>query len=204
MKNAVEHIIDRIKRDATERAKEHIRKGQKEAGKIETSIEVELEKERKAISLENEKAMKMLRGRALSEAKLEARKLKLNIKEDAIKRTFQEANKKLQALGPSETEQYLRRAITNASKILHGNMMVQCREKDRQLMSSIVAGTGGRAQISPESIDCLGGVIIHSADKTARIDATFDGLLERLRNDLRKEVAEILFKDQVELQTETS
>lgn len=196
MENAVEHIIDRIKRDATEKAEKHINEAQKESGEIKKTIEMELEKERKAILLDNEKAIKMLRGRALSEAKLESRKLKLNTKEDVIKKTFEGAVNRLLVLGPTETEQYLKRAITNASNLLPGNLLVQCRETDRQMVSGIAGGTEGRVQVSPESIECIGGIIIHSSDKTARIDATFDGVLERLRIDLRKEVAGILFAGQ--------
>jgi V/A-type H+-transporting ATPase subunit E len=193
---AVENIIKRIQTDASDRASHYINEAHKEAAEIKKSIEAELEKEKNAIQLENEKTMKMLRGRALSEAKLETRKLKLNAKEEVIIKTFEEAVTKFQALHHNEVEQYLRRAITKVSDLLPGNLIVQCRDKDKEIISRIAGQTGGRVAVSPESIDCLGGVVIHSADKTTRIDATFDGLLKRLKNDLRKEVAEILFADE--------
>jgi vacuolar-type H+-ATPase subunit E/Vma4 len=47
--------------------------------------------------------------------------------------------------------------------------------------------------VSSEGIAYLGGVRVVTKDGTAQIDATFEGLLERMKNDLRREVAEILF-----------
>jgi V/A-type H+-transporting ATPase subunit E len=64
---------------------------------------------------------------------------------------------------------------------VHGNA------RDANEVRAIVGGNFGG------TIDCLGGVVIESADGTTRLDLTFDSLLHDLWDDVVKEVATTLW-----------
>lgn len=54
------------------------------------------------------------------------------------------------------------------------------------------AAPGKSLRLAPDAIDALGGVRVTSADGRIRVDHTFDGRLERLRNRIRQVILERL------------
>jgi len=54
------------------------------------------------------------------------------------------------------------------------------------------AASNKRLTLSPESLNCIGGVMIASADGNIRFDNTFEGRMERLAESLQRSVAERL------------
>lgn len=200
---ALDNITDRIKKDATKKASIRIKEAKKEADELLNKAKSELEKEKKALELETEKTIKIQRNRAISEARLEARKMKLKAKEEVITQAFSVANERLSNLGPAETGQYLKEAIKNAIKHLGSDVEVLCNPKDSQLVHQIASEIGSGITVSHEGVKYLGGAVIRAKNGTAQIDATFEGVLERMRGDIRREVAQILFREkQVEVKEE--
>ncbi len=195
---ALENITGRIKSDATKKAKKRINEAKKEANALLTKAQKELDKEKKAIEQETEKLIKIQRSRATSEAKLEARKMKLNAKEAVITQAFENANERLKRLGPEQNEKYLRGAITNAVGLLGKDVEVLCNKEVSSLVTRIASEINPRITVSSEGVQYLGGAVIRAKNGTAQIDATFEGVLERIRNDLRREVAGILFTSKKE------
>ena len=198
---ALENITGRIKKDATQKARQHIDKAKKEAEVIAQKSARGLEKEKKTLELETDKAIKLQKSRAISEAKLEARKSKLAAKEEVITRAFTMANERLASLSPAENEQYLRNAIQNATTFLGRNLELLCNPKDAALVSKLAAEIAPGSTAKSDNITYLGGALIRAKDGSAQIDATFEGLLARMKNTLRKEVAETLFKAETKPQS---
>jgi V/A-type H+-transporting ATPase subunit E len=190
---AIENITERIKKDTSSKANLQISQAKAEADDILNQAKAELEKEKKALELETEKAIKIQRNRAISEAKLEARKMKLTAKEEVIKKAFELANERFKILEGHKIEGYLGRAIKEAISHLGPDVIVLCNSKDSQMVSRVVSGINPRISVSSEGIDILGGAIIRTKDEKAQIDATFEGVMERMKGDLRREVAQILF-----------
>lgn len=54
------------------------------------------------------------------------------------------------------------------------------------------AAPGKHLTLSPEPLDCIGGVLVSSADRDIRIDNTFEGRMERLDETLQGTIAERL------------
>jgi V/A-type H+-transporting ATPase subunit E len=96
---ALENITERIKKDASSKANKTIANAKKEADEILKRANEELEKEKKALEIETEKIIKIQKNRAVSEAKLEARKMNLAAKEEVITKAFELANERLKNLG---------------------------------------------------------------------------------------------------------
>jgi V/A-type H+-transporting ATPase subunit E len=194
----LDNITGRIKSDATKKAKQRINEAKKEANTLLTKAQKELDKEKKAIEQETEKLIKIQRSRATSEAKLESRKMKLNAKEAVITQAFENANERLKRLGPKQNEKYLRGAIKNAVGLLGKEVEVLCNREVSSLVTRIASEINPRITVSSEGVQYLGGAVIRAKNGTAQIDATFEGVLERIRNDLRREVAGILFTSKQE------
>ncbi|UCE37198.1 MAG: V-type ATP synthase subunit E [Thermoplasmata archaeon] len=191
---AVENITSRIKKDASQKAKQQIDEAKKEAKKILSQAKSELEKEKRAMELETEKVIKIQRSRATSEGKLEARKMMLNAKEDVISKAFALAEARLKEVDLNSTERYISAALKSAATEMGSEFDVLCNAKDQQLVQRLASAVDPRIKVSSQGFDNIGGLVILAKDGTSRIDATFEGVLERLRNDLRREVAEILFQ----------
>jgi len=194
---ALENITGRIKKDATQKARGHIDKAKKEAAVIAQRSAKELEREKKTLENETDKAIKLQRSRAISEAKLEARKIKLAAKEEVITRAFTMANERLAGLSPAENETYLRNAIQNATTLLGTSLELSCNSKDAALVSRLASQIAPGSTVVSDNVHFMGGAVIKAKDGSAQVDATFEGLLARMKNALRKEVAETLFKTQV-------
>lgn len=190
---AIENITERIKKDASSKAKQKISQAKIEADDLLNQAKAELEKEKKALELETEKTIKIQRNRAISEAKLEARKMKLTAKEEVITQAFELANERFKTLEAQKTEGYLGRAIAAAVSLLGTDVVVLCNSKDSQMVLTIATGINSQIDVSSEGVDILGGAIIRTKDEKAQIDATFEGVMERKKGDLRREVAQILF-----------
>lgn len=198
---ALENITGRIKKDATQKARQHIDKAKKEANVIAQKSARDLEKEKKTLEMDTEKAIKLQKSRAKSEAKLEARKIKLAAKEEVITRAFTMANERLAGLSPSENERYLRNAIQNATTLLGRDLKLSCNPKDAALITKLASEIAPGSTVVTDNITLMGGAVIRAKDGSAQIDATFEGLLARMKNTLRKEVAETLFKTETKPQS---
>ena len=190
---ALKNITERILKDARKKAKQRIDEAKLEAEKLLDQAQKELEREKKAIEQETNKLIKIQRSRAISEAKLESRKMKLNSKEAVIAQAFENANEKLKNLGLKENEVYLKAAINNAVNSLGSDVEILCNREVSSLVTRIASEINPKITVSSEGIQYLGGAVIRTKDKTALIDATFEGVLERKKSELRREVAGILF-----------
>jgi V/A-type H+-transporting ATPase subunit E len=190
---SLDNITKRISLDASQKAGQRIKEAKREAQEIVNKAQMELEREKKAIEQDTEKTIKILRSRAISEAKLEARKMMLNAKESLIAQSFEKANERLKNLDLTKNESYLREAIKNGVKLLGSDVKVLCNKDVIPLVTRLASEIDPKISVSSEGIRYLGGAVIRAKNGTAQIDATFEGVLERTRNELRREVAEILF-----------
>jgi V/A-type H+-transporting ATPase subunit E len=195
---ALENITERIKKDASSKANSQINEAKKEADEILEKAKEDLEKEKAQMEQETEKAIKIQKNRAISEAKLEARKMNLAAKEEVISRAFELATDRLKTLPPSKTEGYLKRAIQNAVSLLGNDVEVLCNSKDSKMVAKIAKGINPAITVTSEGVDYLGGVVIRTKTRASQIDATYEGVMERIKGDLRRDVAQILFRDKKE------
>jgi V/A-type H+-transporting ATPase subunit E len=190
---AIENITERIKKDASSKANNIISEAKAEADFIVNQAKADLDKEKAALETETDKSIKIQRNRAISEAKLEARKMKLASKEEVITSAFNMATERLKSLPPEETEKYLSAAISEAVSELGNEVTVHCNAKDAQIVTTIAKRISPSISVFTTGVNYLGGCVVKAKSGIAQIDATFEGVLERRRSDLRRDVAQILF-----------
>jgi V/A-type H+-transporting ATPase subunit E len=87
---------------------------------------------------------------------------------------------------------------TAAAEIEHAALTVQANAHDRRLLAAnweqvLAALLGGKqVTLAEESIDCLTGVLVTTADGRIRVDNTFDGRMARLRMRIQQRILERL------------
>ncbi len=160
-----------------------------------------LEAERTRIIESAKKQAENLKRQIIGSARLGARNQELLTIENAVNKAFEEAKKKLQALGSTDRYKELLKQMVEESMSAVGEsnaVIIECNKNDVELVRNVVSElqTSGKLQqqatVSDQHIDVLGGVRIKSADGTMSYDNTLDSRIERLKPLIRKNIAQML------------
>lgn len=163
--------------------------------KAEEEVEADLLRARK----EGEAKVKRIEGEAeatveserkerLSGAKLEAKRLTAEAKEDAMNAALDSLIERVKSY--AKTRQYAektRERISSAVKELGGKAVIHVKKGDKKLFP--VNGAEVR-----EDAEILGGAIVESRDARLRIDLSVEEMLNAQRDAVRKEIYKWLFK----------
>ena len=153
-----------------------------------SSLEIEYDK---IISDGRKEADKISR-QILGSADLEVRNRHLVALEDAVDKVFARALEQIAATDRNG-EQYaalLRSLLAESVAILGSqDVIISSSAQDRDAVASIAASEYPSSEVSPEPLDCLGGVRIRSKDGAMTFDNTLDARIERLKPLIRKEIA---------------
>jgi V/A-type H+-transporting ATPase subunit E len=167
--------VARIKAEAAAEVEPILKQAREEAAMIKAKKEAEIAK-----------IVEKIRTRELASAKLEVKKIKLTSEKEALDQVYAHAMEKLRNLPKEKNERLLRALIEKGIREV-GNGRIYCSQKDAELvkqMSSLeLAGT----------INCIGGVLIESSDKTIKLDYTYETLLSSVWEKNVRQVANILF-----------
>ena len=154
--------------EAQEEADEIISEGEEKAYKIRNEAEEEIEEKKQALEQRTE-----------SNANMEAKKIKLEAKQNLIQNTFEGFKERLENLSEDEKRDFVNNAIENAGFEVG-------KVRGSESFSNIVN------DYNFEEIDEEGTVLI-SEDGERRVNYKYDKILEDFKQDYRKKVAERLF-----------
>ncbi len=187
---SVENIIKKINADAENKVREIMKRQKEEARKLTDDIAAESEKRLEEIRKEEEREIKVMTNRIISQAKLDKRKLLLDVRERSIQDVFQEVHDRVYGSSPDKKEDYLRQAIGKASALLEGNITIHCNEKDGDTVKELASKIDPKLNVK----DDLSGVfgIKGSSEDGTMLDLTMDANIVRMKKDIRKDIAEIL------------
>jgi len=145
--------------------------------------------------------------KTLAAAEMEARRNLLEKKEELVSRVFAEAENELEELRGSDAYMdIIFRLIEESADNINGDMIVEFGEKDKDtftpevisLIESRIAGSLGtevRLQFRCAGDTISAGVLIRSEDGRMIIDNSFSGRLNRLKEELRGKVSEMLLEE---------
>lgn len=190
----IKKIISKIKEDAEREAEKIKEKARKKEEEILKKAEAEAKSKSDEILNQGKKEAELEKQRILANAKLQAKKIKLDVKEKIIEKSFSLAEEKLKELVSSEEyEKILKDLIREAISTLgREDLEVLCRKEDEKIVKKIIKDLSG-VELAKDNISTIGGVIVRSKDRQVQVDNTFEARLTRMRDDLRIEVAKILF-----------
>jgi V/A-type H+-transporting ATPase subunit E len=142
----------------------------------------------------------------ISEAKMNARRAKLDAKEDVIEAAFNQATGELKAKAADGDEEYkdsLAKMIKEAAdEIGQNDLIIHLNEADTNQIKNDLssAGAGDSFELDGtkftlgEPIKAIGGAILKTSNGDIEVNNTIEARLERFKGILRSEVAEVLFK----------
>ena len=130
-------------------------------------------------------------------AELEARNIQLKALEKAVNESFDAASNQISELKGTSYDNAIERLIQEGLEVIGPKAKVQCSPKDKRVVASIVKKLSGKEKVSMDDnpdnpLETMGGVVLTTPDESVRFDNTFEARLERMRPNLRQEVAAIL------------
>ncbi len=139
-----------------------------------------------------------LKRQIIGAAEMSARNKSLEIVEDNLNKSFEEAMKKLKAASESQGyEKVLRALVLEALDQVGGESFVlHSNSRDQKTLKKIAEMVSKEKNVKI-SIDAsplektIGGVVVNSSDGYVTFDNTFEARLERLKPSLRKQIAQI-------------
>ncbi len=194
----VEKIVKKINEDAEAEASKILQDARAQAEEVKKEAEAEADEIYKEIISRYEREAEQEKQRIVANAKLKARKAVLDAREEVIKAAFAEAERKLKELPKKEYKEILEKLILEAVEAIGGDEVVLTRKEDSRTISSTLLKklseeTGFEITKAKEHITAIGGVVVRSSDGKIEVDNTFETRLERFKDDLRRDVAEVLF-----------
>ncbi|MEF8875023.1 MAG: V-type ATP synthase subunit E family protein [Candidatus Thermoplasmatota archaeon] len=192
----IEKIIERIEEETQDKIDNIIQRGKEEAEEIEEEIEKEKERKLDEIKKEKEREIKTMKNRIISQAKLETKKRKLNVREEMINEVFKEVKNRLGSKEPDEYRGYLKQSIREIDDILESEITVKCNPGSEDIVKRFTEKRNPDIKVE-SSLDTIGGIRALS-ERGSTVDLTFEANLERKRKELRKEISDILFRQEEE------
>ncbi len=149
-----------------------------------------LEQEYDKILADGKKEADKIEKQIIGSADIEARNKQLMALEDAVDKVFSKALEQIANADRSgDYSNLIKTMIEEATQILGtSEITVSTNAKDKDVVQSTLSQFSG-AELSSDTIDCLGGVVVKSKDGAMTFDNTIDARIERLKPLIRKEIA---------------
>ena len=188
--SALESTIDKILKNTEKDILTNIKSGLDESQqKLDDSIP-KLESEYDKIILNGKKEADKIEKQITGASDIEVRNKQLLTLEEAVERVFSSALEQIANVDRSGDYSNLVKTLINEAIQTLGTSEVTIftNTKDKDVVQSTVSQFSG-AELSSETIECLGGVKVKSKDGTMTFDNTIDARIERLKPLIRKEIA---------------
>ncbi len=149
-----------------------------------------LEQEYDQIISNGKKEADKIEKQIIGSSDLEARNKQLTTVEESIDKVFTKALEEISNADRSGDYSNLIKSLLDESTKILGTteITVFTNSKDKDVVQSTLSQYPG-AELSSETIDCLGGVKVKSKDGAMTFDNTIDAKIERLKPLIRKDIA---------------
>ena len=149
-----------------------------------------LEQEYDKIISDGNKEADKIEKQIIGSSELGTRNKQLTTVEESIDKVFTKALDEIANADRSGDYLDLIKSLFDESTKILGTteIVVYTNSKDKDIVQSLLSKYPG-AELSSETIDCLGGVKIKSKDGTMAFDNTIDAKVERLKPLIRKEIS---------------
>ena len=149
-----------------------------------------LEREYDKIISDGKKEADKIEKQLIGSSDLGARNNSLLILEKAVDDVFTKAIEQISNMDRSgDYSKLIKTLLDESTKILGTTkVIIYTNSKDKQVVQSILSQYSG-AELSPETIVCIGGVIVKSKDGAMKFDNTLDAKIQRLKPLIRKDIA---------------
>ena len=188
--SALERTIDKILNQTESTIQTGLSSALEESQqKLDGSVKT-LEQAYDQIISDGKKEADKIEKQIIGSADLEVRNKQLRTIEESIHRVFTKALEEIANADRSGDYSNLIKSLLDESTRILGTteVIVSTNTKDRDTVLSLLSQYPG-AELSSDTIDCLGGVKVKSKDGTMSFDNTVDAKIERLKPLIRKDIA---------------
>jgi V/A-type H+-transporting ATPase subunit E len=211
----VEKIISYIEASAEKDISEMLLRAQQEADSIREAAHEKAEAEAQRILSQGQRAAHLESQRIIAETKIDVKRKKMDAQEEAIAASFEQATRALRELAEKGKLDHLVyrdimfSLVASACEIIAGKRVeLALNPRDANAFTNKVmdelhafvrerAGRDVSLSVSSETIQCLGGVIVRDLDRQVEVDNTLEAKLNRLKENIRVEIAKLLFGDRM-------
>jgi len=182
----IDKILNNIEKDILSNIKSALDESQQ---KLEDSIP-KLESEYDKIISDGKKEADKIEKQIIGSSDIGARNKQLLVLEEAVDKVFRKALDEIANADRSGDYLNLIKTLLDESTQILGTseIMVFTNAKDKDVVQSALSQFPG-AEMSSDTIDCLGGIIVKSKDGAMTFDNTIDARIERLKPLIRKDIA---------------
>ncbi len=187
---ALERTIDKILGQTESQILSSLSDSLSESQKTLENSRPKLEQEFDKIITEGKKEADKLQKQIIGSSDLEARNKQLLLVQESVEKVFNKAIDQIKnSPRDANYSKLISKLLEDSTKILGTTKVtVFTNSKDKEIVKSELSKFSG-AELSNETIDCLGGVQVKSKDGSMTFDNTIDARIERMKPLIRKEVA---------------
>ena len=187
---ALDKLVSSLVSDAKKEAEEVVNSAEWHVGKMVSEEKAKRAILVKAAAEEAEVMIEAQRKEKIAWARLEAKRLISEAKEDAIKGCLESFFEEMKSARDSKQYQmFLNKVVSSALKELGASKAtVHLLKGDKKYFKN---GNGKVTVV--EDISTAGGALVETEDGRIRVDMTLESLFESRKDDLRKEIYAILF-----------
>lgn len=186
----LEQTVDKILNQTESQILSNLENSLKESQELLTNSLPTLEQEYDKITSDGNKEAEKLEKQIIGSSDLQSRNKQLMLIEDSVQKVFVKAIDQIKNHDESSDYSNLISVLLGESIETLGtsDVIVYTNSKDKNVVQSALSKFPG-AELSSNTIDCLGGVIVKSKDETMTFDNSLDARIERMKPLLRKAIA---------------
>ena len=186
----LEESIDKILSQSQTEFLSSLQQSRDEALDTLSKSQPSLEQEYDRIIDEGKKEAEKIEKQIIGSSDLESRNKQLTLIQEHIEKAFETASKKIESTDRNDDySKLITKLIEEATQALGtSDVVIHTNSKDKEITQSVLSKFSG-AELSSETIDCLGGVQVKSKDGTMTFDNTIDARTDRMKPLIRKDVA---------------
>ncbi|QLH03608.1 V-type ATP synthase subunit E [Nitrosopumilus cobalaminigenes] len=187
---ALEQTIDKILLQTEKEIESSIDSALSDSNQTLDDAIPKLEQEYDKIIADGKKEADKIEKQIIGSADIEARNKQLLALEESVDKVFVKALDEIANTDRSGDYTNLIKSLLDESTKILGTteVLVSTNSKDRDVVQSALSGFPG-SELSSDTIQCIGGVIIKSKDGAMTFDNTLDARIERLKPLIRKDIA---------------
>lgn len=186
----LEKTIDKILNQTEIEALSSLKKSFEESLETLSKSQPSLEQEYDRIIDEGKKEAEKIEKQIIGSSDLESRNKQILLIEDSVQKVLEKATQKIgSANRDSNYSKLMLRLLEESTNALGTtDVIVYVNSKDKDVVKPLLAKFSG-AELSHDTIDCLGGVEIRSKDGSMTFNNTIDATIDRMKPLIRKEIA---------------
>ena len=187
--SALDSTIDKILKNTEDNILSSIKSALDDSQQNLSDSIPKLEGEYDKIISDGKKEADKIEKQIIGSSDLEARNKQLMVLEEAVDNVFSKALDQIANKRDGDYPKLIKTLLDEATQILGtSDLIVFTNNKDKDVVQTTLSQFTG-SELSSDTIECLGGIIVKSKDGAMTFDNTIDARIERLKPLIRKEIA---------------